>query len=967
MRDYESWSSELRYPMSDIRKGAREAMTEYKDTLNLPRTSFPMRAKLPKSEPRMLEHWQEVEAFSRMTGKKEDAPSFVLHDGPPYANGHIHLGTATNKILKDIIVKSQNLLGYRAEYVPGWDCHGLPIELKVEQEQESGGGGASPLDIRRRCREYALKYLDVQRKEFKRLGVFGTWDAPYLTMTPEYQASIAAEFVRFIRTGAVERRMKPIQWCPSCQTALAEAEVEYHPRTSPSIYVRFPVIQPEFFRRFPQVEDSPVYALIWTTTPWTIPANQAIALHPEQDYVLVRAEGEAYLLAEKLLAQCAELFGWREPQVLVRFRGEEAEGFQASHPLYERPSHFVLADHVTLETGTGCVHTAPGHGQEDYETGRKYDLPVYAPLDDEGRFFPEVEGFAGKNVFQADPDIIQALQDKGNLMAQSRMEHSYPHCWRCKKPVIFRATTQWFISMDRTGLRERAIQEIDRVRWIPAWGKQRIRDMVANRPDWCISRQRAWGVPIVALICSSCGEAYYDPDWADAVVSRFAEHPRGADYWFESDVADLAPEGLTCENCGGRDFAKETDILDVWFDSGTSFAAVLEKRPECTFPADLYLEGSDQHRGWFHSSLLVSVGTRKTAPYESVLTHGFVVDGEGKKMSKSMGNVIAPQEIIEQYGAEILRIWTASENYQEDMRISTDILRQLVDNYRRIRNTCRFILGNLSDFHPEEHDLEPGEMLPMDRYALQLLQDRQEHILSAYRSYELHKVFHSLHGICVSELSSFYLDVLKDRLYVSHHHSTQRRSAQSALYRILLLLIRDMAPILSFTAEEIYQNLPKALKPEEATVFGLRMPEAAPPMEEEEKRFWDLLLTVRGEVSKAVEPVRRQGTVGHSLDCRITLYAEDWLYQKLQQAESTLPELCIVSQLGLESLELAPQEAYRSEEMEGLAVGVEPASGEKCPRCWHFSQGIGTDREQPEVCPRCAEVLRQLELEEKVE
>jgi isoleucyl-tRNA synthetase len=940
-------------------------MTNYKDTLNLPRTSFPMRAKLPKSEPRILEQWEEVDAYSRMIEGKEDAPRFILHDGPPYANGHIHLGTATNKILKDIIVKSRNMLGYKAEYVPGWDCHGLPIELKVEQEQKTEEGGGSALDIRKRCREYALKYLDVQREEFKRLGAFGTWGEPYLTMTPEYQASIAGEFVRFVRTGAVERRKKPIHWCPSCQTALAEAEVEYHNRTSPSIYVRFPVTQPEFFRRFPAAEGNSVYALIWTTTPWTIPANLAIALHPEYDYVLVRAGDGIYILAEKLLSECAERFGWSEPEILERFRGGELDGFEARHPLYDRSSLFVRADYVAMETGTGCVHTAPGHGQEDYETGRKYGLSIYAPLDDQGRFFDEVGSFAGKNVFQADPDIIRILDEQGHLLAHSRMEHSYPHCWRCKKPVIFRATTQWFISMDRTGLRDRALREIERVNWIPAWGEQRIGSMVAGRPDWCISRQRAWGVPIVALICNGCGGAYYDPDWADTVVARFAEHPRGADYWFEADAQDLAPEGLTCEHCGGEDFAKESDILDVWFDSGTSFAAVLEKRSDCAFPASLYLEGSDQHRGWFHSSLLASVGTRNTAPYECVLTHGFVVDGEGKKMSKSMGNVIAPQEIIEQYGAEILRIWTASENYQEDMRISQEILGQLVDNYRRIRNTCRFILGNLSDFDPAEVDVGPENMLPMDRYALQLIQDRHRYILDAYRSYELHKVFHSLHGICVSELSAFYLDVLKDRLYVSHKDSLQRRSAQSALYRILLLLLRDMAPILSFTAEEIHNNLPDALKPGASTVFGLGLPEAEPPMEEQEKRFWDLLLTLRGEVSKAVEPVRREGTVGHSLDCRVTLYADEDLMTRLQHAESTLPELCIVSQMELESLQRAPEGAYRSEEIEGLAVEVEPAAGEKCPRCWHYSQGIGANEDHPEVCPRCADVMRLLQAAER--
>ena len=939
-------------------------MADYKATLNLPKTSFPMRANLAKNEPKMLQFWDENAIYTAMSQNDPASPSFVLHDGPPYANGNIHLGTAMNKVLKDIIVKYKNMNGYNAEYVPGWDCHGLPIELKVEREFGASKSSGSILDIRKQCREYALKYLDVQREEFKRLGVLGTWEAPYLTMDPSYEAATARELARFMARGSVTRNKKPIYWCCSCETALAEAEVEYAEHTSPSIYVRFPLPDGRLRDHIPQADPDRTALIIWTTTPWTIPDNMAVALHPELTYVVVRTTEGDFLLAEDLWEERAALFGWDTPEILGRVQGAALEHMQAQHPLYNRHAPLVLADYVSTEAGTGCVHTAPGHGQEDFETGQRYGLEVYSPLDDQGRFLSSVPFFAGKTVFEANPEVIKNLDEFGMLVAHQEISHSYPHCWRCKKPVIFRATTQWFISMDRTELRDNALKEIDRVQWIPAWGKERIGSMVANRPDWCISRQRAWGVPIVALICDGCGEAYYDPDWADSVVARFAEHPRGADYWFEADARDLAPEGLTCEHCGGGNFSKESDILDVWFDSGTSFAAVLEKRPECTFPASLYLEGSDQHRGWFHSSLLASVGTRNTAPYESVLTHGFVVDGEGKKMSKSMGNVIAPQEIIEQYGAEILRIWTASENYQEDMRISQEILSQLVDNYRRIRNTSRFILGNLSDFDPSVSDVNPDQMLPMDRYALQLIQDRHQYILSAYRSFELHKVFHSLHGICVSELSAFYLDVLKDRLYVSHRDSLQRRSAQSALYRILLLLLRDMAPILSFTAEEVHNNLPQALRPGVSTVFGLRMPEAEPPMDEQEKRFWDLLLTVRGEVSKAVEPVRREGTVGHSLDCQVTLYADEELLPRLQHAESTLPELCIVSQLELDALQHAPEGIYRSEEIKGLAVGVEPASGDKCPRCWHFSQGIGANEDYSEVCPRCADVMRQLETEE---
>ena len=936
-------------------------MTDYKKTLNLPRTSFPMRANLPKNEPRMIELWNQKQAYRRMIETGSNRESFVLHDGPPYANGHIHLGTAMNKILKDIIVKSQNLRGFKAEYVPGWDCHGLPIELKVEHELGEAKQKLSILDIRERCRQYALKYLDIQREEFKRLGVLGTWELPYLTMDPSYEAATAGELCRFMERGSILRRKKPIHWCPSCETALAEAEVEYAQRTSPSIFVRFPIQDKKLAEVIGQDIDKPASILIWTTTPWTIPANLAIAVHPEFDYLAVEQEGEIFILAEKLFAQCSELFGWESPLVLARFPGTRLEHLQAEHPLYSRASQVVLADYVTLETGTGCVHTAPGHGQEDYETGLRYNLDIYAPVNDQGYFMNDVGFFAGQHVFEANPQIISQLESSSRLLHQTKLSHSYPHCWRCKKPVIFRATTQWFISMQANDLRGKALEAIDRhVRWIPSWGKQRIRNMIALRPDWCISRQRAWGVPIIALICEDCGEAFFDAAWVRSVVERFAEHPRGADYWFETPVAELMPEGLSCKSCNGNRFRKERDILDVWFDSGTSYAAVLEQRSECTYPADMYLEGSDQHRGWFHSSLLASVGTRDQAPYRSVLTHGFVVDGEGKKMSKSLGNVIAPQEIMEQYGAEILRMWTASENYQEDLRISKNILRQLVDNYRRIRNTCRFILGNLNDFHPREHQLAFEEMRPVDRYIVQLLADKHNWIMKAYGGYELHKVFHSLHNACVNELSAFYLDIIKDRLYVLPENSLERRSAQSALYHILYLLIQDMAPILSFTAEEVYQHLPAPLRGEPDTVFGLSRPEYGQVMSAEERALWDRLLQIRSEVTRAIEPQRKQGIVGHSLDCRVTLYAEGELFKELSRVLPFLRELFIVSDVALDSLDSVPENGFRSQEVTGLAIGISFAAGDKCARCWNYSERLGQNPDHPEACPRCTDILEGL-------
>ncbi len=920
-----------------------------------------MKANLTQREPETLRFWENIDVYAAMTQTGGERGTYVLHDGPPYANGNIHLGTALNKILKDMIVKSRNMQGFKAEYVPGWDCHGLPIELKVEHELGEKKKELPPHAVRKRCRAYAEKYINIQRKEFKRLGVLGVWDDPYLSMNPAYEAATARELANFMSSGAVMRSKKPVHWCCSCQTALAEAEVEYEDHTSPSIYVRFPLTDPKVKTVFPEADPAKTYVVIWTTTPWTIPDNMAVALHPEFDYVLVAVDGAFYLLAEALLESCAKAFKWSGHAIAGRCKGAALEGLVARHPFYDRPSTLILGDHVTLEAGTGCVHTAPGHGREDYDMGLKYQLEIYAPMDDAGRFLPSVELFAGLNVFEANPKVIEKLREVGNLLAEAKITHSYPHCWRCKEPVIFRATTQWFISMEANGLRSKTLEAIkNKVEWIPAWGEARIYSMIENRPDWCISRQRTWGVPIIALLCEGCNEAWHDAAWAKDIADRFAKHPTGCDYWFETDIADIAPKGLVCPSCGGKAWKKETDILDVWFDSGTSFAAVVEQRPECSFPADMYLEGSDQHRGWFHSSLLASMGTRGVPPYKAVLTHGYVVDGEGKKMSKSIGNVIVPQEVIDKHGAEILRMWVASVDYREDIRISDEILNRQVDAYRRLRNTCRYILGNLGDFTPADAVAEK-DMDPLDRFALDLASRAHARVQEAFSSYEFHKVFHTLHNLCSTDLSAFYLDVLKDRLYASAPASRDRRSAQTALWRILLLLVRDMAPVLSFTAEEVLQHLPEALRPAVKTVFALRE-EHTPGfiMDEAERVAWETLLTVRAEVSRAIEPLRTAKEIGHGLDCRVTLYCDPALRKTLEGLGTDLRALFIVSQLVLADLAAAPADAVKAEEAEGLAVGVAKAAGAKCERCWIYSEELNTDPAHPGTCPRCAAVLRSL-------
>jgi isoleucyl-tRNA synthetase len=923
---------------------------DYKNTLNLPRTDFPMKANLAKREPDILKMWEAMDLYGKLRQMSRNRPRYVLHDGPPYANGHIHLGTALNKILKDMIVRSRQMMGFDSVYVPGWDCHGLPIEHQVEKELGLRKLEMSQLELRRLCRAYAEKFIDIQRQEFKRLGVVGDWQRPYLTMSYDYEATIARELGKFITQGSVFKSKKPIYWCTSCHTALAEAEVEYEQHQSPSIYVKFPLIS-HLSSKVPALGGKGVSVLIWTTTPWTIPANLAIALHPDLVYVAVAVQEEAWILAEGLVEEVMNRAKISNYEIVARLSSGELEGLRCRHPFIDRESVIVLGSYVTLEAGTGCVHTAPGHGREDYETALKYNLEVYSPVDDEGRFTVDVPFFAGQFVFDANRAVNAKIAQEGNLICEESIIHSYPHCWRCKNPVIFRATEQWFISMEANGLRDKALAAIsNEVEWIPSWGEERIHGMIANRPDWCISRQRAWGVPITVFYCDGCGGLLATPEVLDHVALRFAQE--GADAWFSEEAANLLPAGTRCPQCGATGFGKEMDILDVWFDSGVSHAAVLESREDLHSPADLYLEGSDQHRGWFHSSLLTSVGTRGRAPFCTVLTHGFVVDGDGRKMSKSLGNVIAPDEVIEKYGAEILRLWVAAEDYRDDVRISEEILQRLSEGYRRIRNTCRFLLGSLSDFEPQLHRVPPESMESLDRWALHQLQQLVRKVRLACERFEFHKVYHAIHNFCVVDLSSFYLDVLKDRLYVSAPTSGKRRSAQTALFEIVVSLVRLMAPILAFTAEEVWQQVP-AFPGKTESIHLEQLPE--PVSQYEDKvlaEHWQRLLEVRAEVNRALELARKEKIVGHPLDAEIILGVPEGMGALLHGQEEMLSRVFIVSHVQL----LAPGSVEAGGEavnIPGMTIQVKRAPGAKCARCWVHDESVGGHAEHPEICSRC--------------
>ena len=923
---------------------------DYKTTLNLPKTDFPMKANLKDLEPRTILRWKEQGTYDQIRERNKGKKTYILHDGPPYANGHIHIGHALNKILKDIIVKYKSMQGFSSPYVPGWDCHGLPIEHQVLKNLGPKKEGMGKAEIRKLCREYAGKFIDIQREEFKRLGVFGDWDNPYLTMNYAYEAAIVRELGKFVGAGGVYKGKKPVYWCGSCETALAEAEVEYADHESPSISVRFAL--PDAAKALPSLTGKNVAVVIWTTTPWTLVSNLAVALHPEFDYVAVDiGSNSVIIVAEALLAQSLQKFGVNEHRVIEKFKGNKLEGLKARHPFIDRDSQVILGEHVTLEAGTGIVHTAPGHGQEDYEVGIRYGLDVYAPVDHKARFTKEAGPFAGENVHKANKGIINLLKEKNALLAEEKIIHSYPHCWRCKNPVIFRATEQWFISMKNNDLLNKTVENVHKVTWVPGWGKDRFLSMVEKRPDWCISRQRAWGVSIVAFTCKDCGQLLLDKSIIDHVAAIVEKE--GADIWFTRSVAELMPSGTSCKKCGKQDFEKEMDILDVWFDSGVSHAAVLKQRPELSWPADLYLEGSDQHRGWFQSSLLTSVGTNGAAPYRTVLTHGFTVDGSGKKMSKSAGNVVAPQEVIDKYGAEVLRLWVSAADYRDDVRISPEILTHLAEAYRRIRNTSRYLLGNLSDFDHETDRVADKDLLEIDRWAMHRLQKLVQRVQKAYDEFEFHVVFHSLHNFCAVDMSAFYLDILKDRLYTAKTASIERRSGQTTMHAILSAMMRLMAPVLSFTADEVWGYMKESgqLK----SVFLADFPKVETTyLDDALDARWDRILAVRGEAAKVLEGLRRDKKIGHSLDAAVTLYAAPELYELLNNYKKDLAFIFIVSSVSLAKEAEAPADAFASDVIQGLKIAAGPATGVKCGRCWMYSETVGTVKEHPEICGRCA-------------
>jgi len=941
---------------------------DYKATLNLPAANYEMKANLAKREPEMLARWDAGKVYEKMISARRGRAKFVLHDGPPYANGHIHLGTGLNKILKDFVVKSKAMSGFYTPYVPGWDCHGLPIERQVEVELGKNKSEIDTLEFRRLCREYAAKFLEVQRNEFKRLMVLGQWEKPYVTMDYKYESIIAHEFARFVRAGSVYLGKKPVYWCSTCKTALAEAEVEYKDKSSPSIYVRFRW-QKEKGKNAPAYgvlakleEQSPVYILIWTTTPWTIPANLAVALKPDFDYVAAKTKDGIYILAEGLASQVLDHLGVKF-EVAGKFKGEEIKGLVFKHPLYERDSIAITAEYVTLDAGTGVVHTAPGHGQEDYETGMQYGLPAYSPVDDEGKFTKEVEFFAGQFVFSANKSVNQKLKELGALLREEDITHSYPHCWRSKDPIIFRSTPQWFISMEKNDLRRKALEAIRQVKWDPDWGQERIYKMVETRPDWCISRQRSWGVPIIAFHCKNCGHVVLDADIADLVADLFAKH--GCDVWFEKSAKELLPSGFKCPTCAKDDFLKEDDILDVWFDSGVSYAAVCEPEPELGLPVDLYLEGSDQHRGWFHSTLLCAVGTRGVPPYKQVLTHGYVVDGEGKKLAKSAGNYIAIEEVVAKYGAEIIRMWVAAENFRNDVRVDYDILDSIVKTYRKVRNTVKYLMGNLADFDPAREMVPVDKMFTIDRWLLARTEEFKRRVKKAYDAYEYHQVYHQLNNFCAVDLSAIYIDIVRDRLYCEAKNGKARKSAQSALWLALDVMLRLMAPVLSFTAEEAYALIPVE-GGRKSTIFELDFPEDRNEwLDEKLLENMDRLFRVRDEAFKALDQAQKDKSsgVGHPLDAEIQIQASGKLkpflekFNSVEKGEEDLARLFLVSSVKLMD---RLSEGYDSAEVEGLRVRLVKAPGEKCQRCWTYSTALTRkDIEFPEVCPRCYRILEE--------
>ena len=987
-----------------------ETPLDLKKTINLPKTAFSQKANLAQSEVARLKKWAELDLYNLILQERAGAKKFILHDGPPYANADIHLGTALNKILKDFVVKSRTVMGFDAPYVPGYDCHGLPIELYVDRKLGAKKANLSPVAIRRACREHASEALKRQTRDFQRLGIFGEWENPYLTMSNHYEAETARLFGRFVERGYVYKGARPVYWCIHDQTALAEAEVEYHQHSSPSVYVKFP-LSSDPASVDPALAGRKVFVLIWTTTPWTLPANLGIAVHPDFEYAAFEHNDEVYIVASELLEAVAEKcgLGKRErdervaPKVLARFLGARLDRLEARHPWIDRPSLLMVGEHVTLggeadaeteldvkdareksstsKAGTGAVHTAPGHGHDDFVIGKRYGLEIYCPVDNSGRFTPDVEHFAGQTVFEANPRIVEFMRERGVLLFTETYAHRYPHCWRCKNPVIFRATPQWFISMDRAGgpvverdedgrdrsnftenfsdaspatgtsLREAAFREIERVKWLPAWGRERMRNMFKGRPDWCVSRQRVWGVSIPVFYCAKCNEAVADPQIINRVADVFERE--SADAWYTREAHELLPEGYKCAKCGANEWTKETDILDVWFDSGSSSIAVLENRNGLRWPADVYIEGGDQFRGWFNSSLMVGLAVHDRAPYETVLTHGWTVDAQGKAMHKSAGNAVPPDEVIKESGAEILRLWCASSNYFDEMACSPEILQRVTDAYRKLRNTARFALGNLYGFDPERDSVPREELLEIDRWALAELDTVIAKVRQAYEAYEFHTVYHTLYNFSTVTLSARYFDILKDRLYTFAPRNKARRSAQTALYRIADALARMLSPILAFTADEIWENLP-TLRKRAVSVHLTTLPETAGFADNELLSAWTQLFEIREEVLRALEEARVAKQIGSSLEARVEISASGNAYKLLERHRGDLRYIFIVSQVDI---------IDSGEGASGVSIKVYPASGSKCERCWNYSTRVGESSRYPTVCERCVAALEEIERE----
>ncbi|HZH32757.1 MAG TPA: isoleucine--tRNA ligase [Pyrinomonadaceae bacterium] len=979
-----------------------ETPLELKKTVNLPKTNFAQKANLAQAEPARLRKWEELNLYKLIREARRGREKFILHDGPPYANADIHLGTALNKIVKDFVVKSRTMLGYDAPYVPGYDCHGLPIELFVDKKLGAKKANMPALSVRRACREHATEALKRQTRDFQRLGILGLWENPYLTMSNQYEAETARLFGRFVERGYVYKGARPVYWCVYDQTALAEAEVEYREHTSPSVYVKFPLASD------PSEIDAAlagrsVFFLIWTTTPWTLPANLAIAVNPNFEYAAIEHGEEVYIVASELAGTVAEKCGLDAPQVVARFPGAKLDRLECRHAWLERKSLVILGEHVTLggeadaeteldvkdardksatgKAGTGCVHTAPGHGHDDFVIGKQYGLDIYCPVDHAGRFIAEVEHFAGERVFEANAKIVEFLRERGALLFSEDYRHRYPHCWRCKNPVIFRATPQWFISLDARAaepvveqdedgrdltnyteneedapqsLRAGALREVgESVRWLPAWGEERMRNMLKGRPDWCVSRQRVWGVPIPAFYCESCTEAIADPSVIKHVAGVFERET--SDAWYAREAKDLLPDGFACPRCGAKGFTKETDILDVWFDSGSSSVAVLEHYEELSFPADMYLEGGDQYRGWFNSSLMVGLAAHDRAPYRTVLTHGWVVDGQGKAMHKSAGNSVSPNDVIKGSGAEIIRLWCASSDYHEDMRCSDEILQRVSDAYRKMRNTARFALGNLDGFDPARDAVKYEEMQEIDAWALAELDTVIERVRAAYEAFEFHTVYHTLYHFCTVTLSARYFDIIKDRLYTAAPRSHARRSAQTALHRIADALARLLAPVLVFTADEIWENIPRGDVAEAAGFGSVHLAEFPAPAglhDAELAARWSQLFEVRDVVLRALEEARTAKLIGSGLEARVRISAPEPLHALLSKYEDELRYTFIVSQVALVKTDDADAP---------VGVTVERAEGEKCERCWTYSTRVGESTRYPAACERCVEALAEIE------